>query len=197
MSQAAQKFKWLTVVFVVLTVVFAATTGYFLTNPVTTTQTISQTESQTLTSTAVSTFSSAYSVNIAYSPTIGFYLTNGTGWTLYLLETDTPGNGTSTCTGECMKFWPAFYTETLNLPPGLQASSFGEITRPDGSKQITYNGWPLYQFIKDMKPGDTYGEGVKGVWFAYPLPTPSEIVTTTTSTTLNSSTTSNSMGGGY
>jgi predicted lipoprotein with Yx(FWY)xxD motif len=189
-SQAAQKFKWLTVVFVVLTVVFAATTGYFLTNPVTTTQTISQTESQTVTATAVSTFSSSpYSVNIAYSPTIGFYLTNGTGWTLYLLETDTPGNGTSTCTGECMKFWPAFYTETLNLPPGLQASSFGEITRPDGSKQITYNGWPLYQFINDMKPGDTYGEGVKGVWFAYPLPTPSEIVTTTTSTT------SNSMGG--
>lgn len=192
MSQVAPKFKWVSVVFIVLTVVFAASTGYLFTNPVTTTETISQTESQTLTSTFVSSYSSPlYSVNIAYTPTIGFYLTNGTGWTLYFLKTDIPSNGTSTCTGECIKIWPAFYTETLNLPPGLQASSFGEITRPDGSKQVTYNGWPLYYFIKDKKPGDTNGQGVKGVWFAYSLPTPSELVTTTTSTTTNG------MGGGY
>lgn len=192
MSEVSPKFKWLSVVFIVLTVVFAASTGYLTANPVTTTQTINQIESQTLTSTVISSFSSPlYSVNIAYTPAIGFYLTNGTGWTLYFLKTDIPSNGTSTCTGECIKFWPAFYTENLILPPGLQASSFSEITRPDGIKQLAYNGWPLYYFIKDMKPGDTNGQGVKGVWFAYSLPTPSELVTTTTSTTTKD------MGGGY
>lgn len=28
-----------------------------------------------------------------------------------------------------------------------------------------YKGWPLYRFVKDVKAGDTLGEGVGGVWF--------------------------------
>lgn len=191
MSQVAPMFKWVSVVFVVLTAIFAASTGYLLVNPSTLTQTVNQTETQMLTSTVVSSVNSPlYSVNIAYKPAIGFYLTNATGWTLYLLKTDVPANGTSTCSGKCIENWPAFYVETenLNLPQGLMASSFAEITRPDGSKQVTYNGWPLYYFINDKQPGDTNGQGIKGVWFAYSLSTPSQTTTDTT--------TSGGMGGG-
>ena len=186
MSQVGSKFKWLSVVFIVLTVIFATYSGYLLANPVTTTQTMTQTENQTLTSTMVTSVSSPlYSLNVGYAPSVGFYLTNASGWTLYYLKTDKPNNGTSTCLGQCIENWPAFYTSTLDVPPGLQASSFGEITRPDGSKQTTYNGSPLYYFIKDKHPGDTNGQGVKGVWFAYTLPTPTQVITSTSTSTTN------------
>lgn len=33
-------------------------------------------------------------------------------------------------------------------------------TRSNRNRQVTYNGHPLYLFIKDMKPGETNGQGV-------------------------------------
>lgn len=41
----------------------------------------------------------------------------------------------------------------------------GVISRADGTSQITYNGWPLYYWVKDAKPGDTTGQNVGNVWF--------------------------------
>ena len=40
------------------------------------------------------------------------------------------------------------------------------MTDKDGkpAKMWAYNGWPLYTFIKDAKPGDVTGDGVGGVW---------------------------------
>ena len=167
MSQVKPMYKTVSAVFIALTVILAATTGYLLANPTTTTQT----ETQTLSSTMMIS-SPLYSVNIAYKPGIGFYLTNASGWTLYLLRSDNPKNGTSTCTGKCINNWPAFYIEDMTLPAGLNATSFTEITRPDGSKQLAYQGYPLYTLIKDKKPGDTVGQGIGKVWYACTIPQP-------------------------
>ena len=41
----------------------------------------------------------------------------------------------------------------------------GTTRRTDGSLQVTYNGWPLYYYIKDLQPGDTFGQEVGDVWF--------------------------------
>jgi Secreted repeat of unknown function len=52
---------------------------------------------------------------------------------------------------------------------GLSASKLGTITRSGGQHQVTYNGHPLYTFVKDTKPGDTTGQGVVAFgagWFA-------------------------------
>ena len=126
----------------------------------------------------------AYTVAIGYSSnsTIGFHLTNGTGFTLYFLKADKPNNGTSACYGDCAKFWPAFYVSDLSLPPGLNASSFATISRTDGAKQLTYNGWPLYYFAPDKKAGDTNGQGVNKVWYAYSLPEPGALSGNSTTT---------------
>jgi predicted lipoprotein with Yx(FWY)xxD motif len=52
---------------------------------------------------------------------------------------------------------------------GLSAGKVGTTSRSDGRPQVTYNGHPLYLFVKDQKAGDTAGQGVSafgGGWFA-------------------------------
>jgi hypothetical protein len=46
---------------------------------------------------------------------------------------------------------------------------FGTTMRKDGTRQLTYDGAPLYTFIKDKDSGDMYGQGVVaggGYWWA-------------------------------
>jgi predicted lipoprotein with Yx(FWY)xxD motif len=44
---------------------------------------------------------------------------------------------------------------------GAMSADLGTITRPDGTKQVTYNGHALYLYARDKDDGDTYGEGIK------------------------------------
>ena len=140
--------------------------------------------------------SSQYSVSIATKPGLGSYLTNSTGFSLYTFWHDIPSNGTSKCTDKCLEAWPAFYVAILTLPPGLSASSFTVITRPDGSKQLAYDGWPLYYFFNDTKPGDTNGQGVEQLWSVCTIPTPFSLFATST-VTASASTTTKGGGGGW
>jgi predicted lipoprotein with Yx(FWY)xxD motif len=61
--------------------------------------------------------------------------------------------------------WPPFYVENLNVNPDLNSRDFKVITRDDGTKQITYKGWPLYLYSGDTKPLETNGQAVNGLWF--------------------------------
>ena len=199
--------------FIALTVILGASTAYLIASPMvqtsTTTHTIGQTSISTMTQTSIvattstviqtttttsvsvsSSGSPADTVGIAYKQGIGFYLVDGSGMTLYFRTADIHSNGTSTCTGQCANIWPVFFTQSLVLPPGLNASSFTVVIRADGTKQIDYNNWPLYTYSGDNNPGDTNGQGILGIWFAYGLPTPSQVTTTVTSSTTSSPTTS-------
>lgn len=106
-----------------------------------------------------------YTVNLASNATLGTYLVNDTGFTLYYFMNDSPGDGTSTCSGQCAMNWRPFYVKNIVVPAGLNETDFRVIERTDGTEQIAYKGWPLYFFFKDAKPGDTLGQGVKDVWF--------------------------------
>jgi predicted lipoprotein with Yx(FWY)xxD motif len=114
--------------------------------------------------------STQYTVMIMHNSTIGNYLTNGAGFTLYFFRTDIQNSGTSACNGSCAGIWPPFYASTLTLPPALSASSFNTIIRSDGTKQLTYYGWPLYLYAPDTAPGSIKGEGIGKVWYAYQVP---------------------------
>lgn len=125
----------------------------------------------TVPSTSVSAQNSAaYTVTIMHNSTVGNYLANSSGFTLYYFKVDTQNSGASSCNGGCAGIWPPFYTSALVLPPGLSASAFSTITRADGTKQLTYNGWPLYRYAPDTSPGSLKGQGVGGVWYAYTVP---------------------------
>lgn len=177
--------KAVAAVLVVLTVIFGASTAYLVAYPTSTTQTVVST--QTLTSTVSATGAASNTVNIAYKPGIGFYLTNSTGFTLYFRSTDKPNSGTTTCnTATCEKNWPVFYNSNLNFPTGLNASAFGVITAYNSTKIVTYNGYPLFYWVHDTKPGDTTGQGT-GNFYAATVPVPTQPATTTTSTSTTSS----------
>ncbi len=48
---------------------------------------------------------------------------------------------------------------------GVTQERLGTITRADGSSQVTYNGYPLYYFDMDIKPGDAKGQDSFSVWY--------------------------------
>jgi predicted lipoprotein with Yx(FWY)xxD motif len=102
-------------------------------------------------------------IDFATSATLGTYLVDEKGNTLYYFTKDTPN--VSNCKDTCVTNWPIYYSESLQIPAELDAANFGTIDRADGKKQTTYKGMPLYYWAKDTKPGDTTGQGVGNVWY--------------------------------
>ena len=116
------------------------------------------------TTTAAASSSTNYTVKLADNATLGEYLVNQTGFTLYLNSQDTPYSGKTACTGQCTYYWHPFYTPDLVVQPGLNQSKFGTMIRSDGAKQLTYYGYPVYTYIGDREPGWVSGSGVAGFW---------------------------------
>jgi len=88
----------------------------------------------------------------------GKIFANLAGLSLYTFDNDT--TRASTCFDACAERWPAL---TVPSADGIEAP-FGLTTRPDGKKQVTLNGDPLYTFFNDAAPGDVKGDGIGGVW---------------------------------
>jgi predicted lipoprotein with Yx(FWY)xxD motif len=129
----------------------------------------------------------------------GAFLTNGAGRAIYLFMADSTGK--STCDGACAAAWPPVIAAGQpTASGGAQASDLGTITRSDGTKQVTYDGHPLYYFVGDTGPGTIKGQGVDGFGAKWWLVAPSGSSITTTVTVSGSgasSSTSSSGGGGY
>ncbi|PKB72472.1 MAG: hypothetical protein BZY87_00005, partial [SAR202 cluster bacterium Io17-Chloro-G6] len=103
-------------------------------------------------------------VNAALNGDLGTILTDGAGRSLYLFTRDELG--VSNCSGGCALAWPPLITVGDPVPGGgVDEGRMGTTVRSDGSNQVTYNGWPLYYYASDEKPGDTLGQDRAGVWF--------------------------------
>jgi predicted lipoprotein with Yx(FWY)xxD motif len=102
---------------------------------------------------------------------LGRILVDSTGRTLYLFKADSASK--SACSGACAAAWPPLLTAGKPAAgAGLSASKLGTITRSGGSRQVTYNGHPLYLFIKDTKPGALTGEGLTAFGAAWLVVSP-------------------------
>lgn len=102
----------------------------------------------------------------AGSATLGTIVTDGSGYTLYRFDKDTAKPSMSNCNGACATLWPPVAAVDNAQVKGVDKALVGTVTRADGSKQLTLNGWPLYRYSPDTKPGDTKGQGVGGTWYA-------------------------------
>ena len=101
----------------------------------------------------------AATLGTASAGSLGTVLVDSKGDTLYLFQKDT---GTkSTCAGACASAWPPLRASGKpTAGSGANASMLGTTPRSDGKPQVTYNGHPLYRFIKDTGARQTHGQGL-------------------------------------
>jgi predicted lipoprotein with Yx(FWY)xxD motif len=96
---------------------------------------------------------------------VGTVLDTSSGLTLY--RNTQESGGKIVCTGGCAQTWPPVTVGgALPAAPTGASGSFGTITRPDGSTQLTFEGMPLYTYAGDTGPGQAAGQGLQGIWFA-------------------------------
>ena len=105
-----------------------------------------------------STGSTAASVVSTKTSSLGTFLVDGQGRTLYLWDAD--HGPMSTCTAACAQAWPPLTTTGAPKASGaVKSSLLGTATRADGSREVTYAGHPLYTYAGDTRPGQVTGEG--------------------------------------
>ena len=98
----------------------------------------------------------------------GKILFDGRGRALYGFTRDRRG-GPSRCYGACATAWPVQYAAKgqLRAGAGVKQSLLGTTRRRDGRLQVTYNGWPLYYYVRDIRPGQVTCQNVNefgGLW---------------------------------
>ena len=125
-------------------------------------------------------------VSVQQVPGVGNVYTDANGMALYTPTQE--ANGKISCVGACTSVWiplTAPTTGSATEAPGVRGN-VGEITRPDGTKQITLNGAPLYRFYQDTAGGTANGNGISDSFgssdFTWQVAAPGATATTNTST---------------
>jgi predicted lipoprotein with Yx(FWY)xxD motif len=91
-------------------------------------------------------------------PGAGLVLVDPKGRALY--RSDQERNGMVLCTGACLSFWQPLTVTDTPKKSGSLAGKLAVVRRPDGKRQVTYNGRLLYSFKLD-KAGKVTGDGFK------------------------------------
>ena len=113
-------------------------------------------------------------INVVNSATLGKYLTNKNGQTLYIFAND--ADGTVSCTGACANLWPPVTVDLLSalkFDTSLLATDFTVVAAADGKNHLAYKGWPLYTHSPlnasntnvAEATGAITGDGFNGLWF--------------------------------
>jgi predicted lipoprotein with Yx(FWY)xxD motif len=123
-------------------------------------------ESPTATETGTATATETATVDLkTASSSKGEIVVDGKGMSVYYFTKDVKDSGKSNCTGDCLVAWPPVLT--TNETPKVEGvtGKVGTIDTPDGKKQVTVEGMPVYLWEKDKAPGDVTGQGVGNVWY--------------------------------
>jgi predicted lipoprotein with Yx(FWY)xxD motif len=115
---------------------------------------------------AAGTGDKASALKVVEAGALGSVVVNGAGKTLYRFDKDTPKPPKSNCADTCAEAWPPATISDAATYEGVDKALVGTIDRPDGIKQLTIGGWPMYEYAKDVKAGDITGEAVGGTWWA-------------------------------
>jgi predicted lipoprotein with Yx(FWY)xxD motif len=119
----------------------------------------SGTKAATASASPASSSSSSTTVIKTRTSSHGKYLVDGQGRALYMFEADK--HNMSNCPSNCLAIWPGFSAKGMpSVSGGVNAAKLGTAKAADGTTLVTYNGWPLYYYAGDQKPGDTAGQGL-------------------------------------
>jgi predicted lipoprotein with Yx(FWY)xxD motif len=86
----------------------------------------------------------------------GAVLVDSAGKAIY--ESAEEADGSVICTDVCAEFWKPL-TIAAGAPTGDVQGQLGVAERPDGARQVTLDGRPLYTFAQDS-PGEVTGDGL-------------------------------------
>lgn len=97
---------------------------------------------------------------------LGPVVVDSAGFTLYRYDGD--ASGVATCTDACTSTWTPVTVDPSARPAveGWAGAALGVVRRPDGETQLTVQGWPIYRFVGDTRPGLHGGHGLGRVWHA-------------------------------
>jgi len=95
----------------------------------------------------------------------GQVVVDAKGMSVYFYTKDTKDSGKSACTGSCIAAWPPVLAGSDAPAVEGVTGKVGTIATPEGKKQVTINGMPVYYYVKDKAPGDVTGQGVGSVWY--------------------------------
>ncbi len=104
-------------------------------------------------------------VNSQKNETLGEFLTDTNGMTLYTFSND--GKMKSSCTEDCLTKWPPFYYDNKNFQTSKDDLSrkMNVFKREDGKFQYAFGEQPVYYYVGDKKAGDVNGNGLNsGKW---------------------------------
>ena len=83
----------------------------------------------------------------------GKIVVDGQGRTLYLFDAER--GAAPKCSGGCAAAWPPLLITVAPVAgEGLSQAQIGTVARSDGSRQVSYNGHPLYYYVGDRSPGE-------------------------------------------
>ena len=103
-------------------------------------------------------------VKTSEHPELGVMLIDASGRTLYLFTVDERDK--SNCLGGCALAWPPLLTiGEPTAAASIADERLSSITRDDSSRQVTFNGWPLYYYAPDRGPGDARGQNNGSLWY--------------------------------
>ena len=87
-------------------------------------------------------------------------LVDSSGAALY--TSDQEKSGKVACTGGCTSIWLPLAAPGSGQPSAGDGVSgkLGTLERPDGSRQVTLDGRPLYRFAQDGDAGKATGDGL-------------------------------------
>ena len=108
----------------------------------------------------------AYTVKLGQAVVKGHkerVLTAADGHTLYYLTGSTAAK--VECTAACAKIWPPLLLPKGKpvVPKGLKGVT---VAKTADGRMVLFRGHPLFRFVKDARPGEALGQGLKKVWFA-------------------------------
>ena len=147
------------IVIIIIVLIFAGGVFYYISK-----MPLSSTTPAQNTSTKKSVQTVGYIVGSRRSDTLGEYLTDARGNTLYIFADD--GKLQSNCKRDCVKTWPSFSYNGKNLASSTDTLShrMNVFKKSDGTWQYAYGEKPVYYYVGDKAPGDTNGNNIGGKW---------------------------------
>ncbi|MEV5128524.1 SCO0930 family lipoprotein [Streptomyces decoyicus] len=105
-------------------------------------------------------------VSVFDHPQLGSLLVDGKGRTLYRFNKDSAWPMKFGCNDACLDTWKPAKPADRSKLNGIAPKLISTVTRPDGTRQLAVDCWPVYWFTGDEQPGDINGQGKMGLWFA-------------------------------